>query len=112
MKKFLIVLSILAAAPVFGWVGFGTQGAVAEINGNEVSGLSLYMENGFCLQLGFDNYQNKLRRLLPVITALNKKDLNRGLLNIDLRDIDKVYVERRGDVDPLDKLESRKGLST
>ncbi len=105
--KTLLLMKVLADAK-----SFPTLSAVAEINGNEVSGLSLYTENGFCLQLGFDNYENKLRRLLPVITALNKKDLNRGLLNIDLRDMGKVYVERRGELEPLSKLGSRKGLRT
>jgi len=103
----LLLMKTLAAAN-----SFPSLNAVAEINASSVSGLSLYTENGFCLQLGFDNYQAKLKRLLPVITALNKKNMNSGLLNIDLRDTGKVYVERRGVVEPLDKLDAKKGLST
>lgn len=103
----LLLLKSLAAAN-----SFPNLNAVAEINASGVSGLSLYTENGFCLQLGFGNYQAKLGRLLPVITALNKKNMNSGLLNIDLRDTGKVYVERRGVVEPLDKLDGKKGLST
>lgn len=91
---------------------FPTLNAVAEINASAVKGLSLYTENGFCLQLGVGNYPSKLQRLLPVITALNKKNMNSGLLNIDLRDTGKVYVERRGDAERLDKLGGKKGLST
>lgn len=103
----LLLIKVLAASK-----SFPTLNAVAEINGSGVSGLSLYTENGFCLQLGFGNYQSKLRRLLPVITALNKKNMNSGLLNIDLRDTGKVYVERRGVAGSLDRLEGKKGLST
>ena len=86
--------------------------AISEINGSDVSGLSLYTENGFCLKLGFGNYENKLKRLLPVITALNKKDMNQGLLNIDLRDTSKIYVERRGSVAPREQKKTKKQLST
>ena len=91
---------------------FPTLNAVSEINASEVSGLSLYTENGFCLKLGFGNYENKLQRLLPVITALNKKDMKQGLLNIDLRDTSKIYVERRGVVEPVGHRKTKKGFST
>jgi cell division protein FtsQ len=91
---------------------FPALNAVSEINASEVSGLSLYTENGFCLKLGFGNYENKLQRLLPVITALNKKDMKQGLLNIDLRDTSKTYVERRGVVEPVEHRKTKKGFST
>lgn len=91
---------------------FPALNAVSEINASEVSGLSLYTENGFCLKLGFGNYENKLQRLLPVITALNKKDMKQGLLNIDLRDTSKIYVERRGVAEPVEHRKTKKGFST
>jgi hypothetical protein len=50
--------------------------------------------------------------LLPVITALDKKDMKEGLLNIDLRDTSKIYVERRGVVEPAKNRRTKKGLST
>ncbi|HLA26429.1 MAG TPA: FtsQ-type POTRA domain-containing protein, partial [Syntrophales bacterium] len=54
---------------------FPAINVVSEINASEVSGLSLFTDNGFCLKLGFDNYEGKLKRLLPVVTALNKKNI-------------------------------------
>ena len=91
---------------------FPTLNAISEINASNVSGLALYTENGFCLKLGFDNYENKLKRLLPVITALNKKDVKQGLLNIDLRDTSKIYVERRDSLERRAQRLPRKGFST
>ena len=91
---------------------FPALNAISEINASNVSGLALYTENGFCLKLGFDNYENKLKRLLPVITALNKKDMKQGLLNIDLRDTSKIYVERRDSVERRAQRLPRKGFST
>ncbi len=105
--KTMLLMKTLSAAQ-----SFPTLQAVSEINGSEVSGLTVYTENGFCLKLGFGNYESKLQRLLPVITALNKKDMNRGLLNIDLRDTSKIYVEGRDVTQPLARPVRKKGLST
>jgi cell division protein FtsQ len=103
----MLLMKILAVSK-----SFPALNAVSEINAGDVSGFSLYTENGFCLKLGFGNYENKLKRLLPVITALNKKDMKEGLLNIDLRDTSKIYVERRGVVEPKEQRRIKKGLST
>lgn len=105
--KTVLLMKNLAASK-----NFPTLSAVSEINGNDVSGISLYTENGFCLKLGFDNYESKLQRLLPVITALNKKEMKRGLLSIDLRDGSKIYVERRGGGETPKKTGIKKVLST
>jgi len=105
--KTMLLMKTLAVSK-----SFPALNAVSEINASDVSGLSLYTENGFCLKLGFGNYENKLKRLLPVITALNKKDMKQGLLNIDLRDTSKIYVERRGAVEPREQMRTKKGLTT
>jgi cell division protein FtsQ len=85
---------------------------VSEINLSEVGGLSLITDNGFCLKLGFDNYENKLQRLLPVVTALNKKNIKREFFNVDLRDVSKIYVERRGVHEPAERTVAERGLRT
>ena len=91
---------------------FPAINAVSEINASEVSGLSLFTDNGFCLKLGFDNYEGKLKRLLPVITALNKKNIEQQFLNIDLRDMTKIHVERRGGLKPAERKGTKKGFRT
>ncbi len=91
---------------------FPTINAVSEINLNEVKGLSLITDNGFCLKLGFDDYENKFKRLLPVITALNKKDGKHELINIDLRDAGKIYVEQKEIHEPAERVETKKEIRT
>lgn len=91
---------------------FPTINNVAEINLNEVGGLSLITNNGFCLKLGFDNYEIKLQRLLPVVTTLNKKNINQGFFNIDLREVNKIYVERKGVHEPAECVGTKKGFRT
>jgi cell division protein FtsQ len=91
---------------------FPTINNVSEINLSEANGLSLITDNGFCLKLGFDNYENKLQRLLPVVTALNKKNIKQEFFNIDLRETSKVYVERRDVHEPAERSEIKKGFRT
>jgi hypothetical protein len=47
-----------------------------------------------------------------VITALDKKDMKQGLLNIDLRDTSKIYVEKRDIGEPKEQRNRKKGFST
>ena len=91
---------------------FPTINNVSEINLSEVTGLSLITDNGFCLKLGFDNYENKLHRLLPVVTALNKKNIKQEFFNIDLREVSNIYVERRGVHEPAERTGTKRGFRT
>ena len=91
---------------------FPAINVVSEINASEVSGLSLFTDNGFCLKLGFDNYEGKLKRLLPVVTALNKKNIEQQFLNIDLRDMTKIHVEMRDPLKPTERKGTKKGFRT
>ena len=91
---------------------FPTINSVSEINLSEVTGLSLITDNGFCLKLGFDNYENKLHRLLPVVTALNKKNIKQEFFNIDLREVSNIYVERRGVHEPAERTGTKRGFRT
>jgi len=75
-------------------------GMVSEIHGNETFGLSLFTDTGLCLQLGFDGYENKLKRLIPVMADLDRKNLKTGFLLIDLSNPAKINVQRRSILEP------------
>jgi cell division protein FtsQ len=75
-------------------------GAVSEIHGNETFGLSLFTDTGLCLQLGFDGYENKLKRLPPVMADLDRKNLKLGFLLIDLSNPSKINVQQRNVIGP------------
>jgi cell division protein FtsQ len=70
-------------------------GRVSEIHGNDTFGLSLFADSGLCLQMGFDGYENKLRRLTSVMADLDRKNLKTGFLLIDLSNPEKINVQRR-----------------
>ena len=75
-------------------------GKVSEIHGNETFGLSLFADTGLCLQLGFDGYENKLKRLTSVMADLDRKNLRTGFLLIDLSNPAKISVQRRNIPEP------------
>lgn len=95
VKKSLLLLSELK-----GMKGGPEIGTVSEIHGNETFGLSLFTDTGLCLQLGFDGYENKLKRLLPVMEDLDRKNLKAGFLLIDLSNPAKINVQRRSILEP------------
>ena len=68
---------------------------VSEIYGDEVQGLSVVLENGPCLQLGFDDYTSKLKRFITIMADLGRKNISAGFLLIDLHDPSKTTVQRR-----------------
>jgi len=74
---------------------FPTLDNVSEIQGNEVSGLSVFTDNGMLLVLGFDRYGAKLHRLPPILEDLERRQLKGGVLHIDLRNPLKVTVSGR-----------------
>jgi cell division protein FtsQ len=76
-------------------------GAVSEIHGNATFGLSLFTETGLCLQLGFEGYEGKLKRLIPVMADLDRKNMKTGFLLIDLNDPTKINVQQRNVLDPV-----------
>ena len=73
---------------------------VSEIHSHEVLGFSLFTDTGLCLQLGFDNYENKFKRLAPVMADLDRRNLKLGFLLIDLSDPTKVTVQRKNILGP------------
>jgi len=74
---------------------FPTIRNVAEIHGHEVFGLSLFTESGLCIRLGFDSYENKLKRLNTVMADLERRNMKLGFLLIDLNDPAKIAVQKK-----------------
>jgi len=95
MRKTLPLLHFLAM-----WGSFPTRDHVSEIHGDEVYGFSLYTQGGLCLQMGFGNYEDKLKRLKPVLRDLARRDLGKRCLRIDLTDFHKVVVMKKDAVTP------------
>jgi cell division protein FtsQ len=85
---------------------------VSEINGHEILGLSLFTDSGLCLHLGFDNYENKLKRLVPVMDDLGRRNLKPGFLLIDLSDPAKITVQQKNIFGPSEPARSNKELRT
>jgi len=85
---------------------------VAEINGNERFGISVFTNTGLCLFLGFDNYESKFKRLLPVMTDLERRNAKTGHLYIDLSDPVKITVQRRDVLPPATAANTKKGFKT
>lgn len=107
LNKTLVLLKYLAASQIFPKISM-----VSEVSGSEEAGISLFTDNGLCLKLGFDNYEAKLQRLVPVVTALNRNNVQQPFLNIDLRNISKIYVEPRGNQEPVARKVKKEGLRT
>lgn len=104
VKKSLALLNDLARVQ-----GGPVIGAAAEIHANETFGLSLFTDTGLCLKFGFDGYENKLKRLAPVMADLDRRNLKSGFLLIDLSDPAKVDVQRRNILGPAGRVSGGKG---
>lgn len=96
----MVKKSLLLLSDIKGMKEGPEIGTVSEIHGNETFGLSLFTDTGLCLQFGFDGYQNKLKRLLPVMADLDRKNLKTGFLLIDLSNPAKINVQRRNILEP------------
>jgi cell division protein FtsQ len=91
---------------------FPTIRNIAEIHGNEVFGLSLFTDSGLCIRLGFDSYENKLKRLNAVMADLERRNMKLGFLLIDLNDPAKIAVQRKNVVGPAIPIAPKKGFRT
>jgi cell division protein FtsQ len=86
--------------------------SVAEVNGDEILGFSIFTDSGLCLRLGFDHYENKIRRLKPVLTDLEKRNVNLKYVMIDLTDPTKITVQKRHILEPAAPGRPAKGFRT
>ena len=56
--------------------------------------------NGLCLFLGFENYENKFKRLPMIMADLDRRNQKSGFMQIDLSDPVKVTVQQRNILAP------------
>ena len=86
--------------------------SIAEINGDEVFGFSIFTGSAVCLRLGFDHYDNKIKRLNPVLADLEKRNVNLKYVMIDLTDPTKITVQKRHILAPATPAGTAKGYRT
>lgn len=79
---------------------------IAEINGDEIQGLSIFLDNGLCLQLGLDDYSSKLKKFKLIMADLNRRNIGPGFLLIDLHNAGAITVQKRG-IQPVEKQHKR-----
>jgi cell division protein FtsQ len=91
---------------------FPTIRNIAEIHGHEAFGLSLFTDSGLCIRLGFDSYENKLKRLNAVMADLERRNMKLGFLLIDLNDPAKIAVQKKNVMSPAIPIAPKKGLRT
>jgi cell division protein FtsQ len=70
-------------------------GAISEINIDNVFGISLISETGLFLKLGTEGFENKLKKLKPVLADLENRGMKPGSLCVDLSDESKVTIKRK-----------------
>jgi cell division protein FtsQ len=70
-------------------------GTISEINIDDVFGISLISDNGLYLKLGTDSFENKLKKLGPVLADLENRGMKSRYLCIDLSDESKVTVKSK-----------------
>ncbi len=107
LGKSLDLLSYLAKAP-----DFPNIKTVSEIHGNERLGISIFTNSGLCLMLGFDNYENKFKRLPVVMADLDRRNQKTGFMQIDLSDPVKVTVQQRNILVPSETAPSKARFKT
>jgi cell division protein FtsQ len=107
LRKSLEFLHFLAASTTF-----PTVKNVSEINCHEVFGFSLFTDNGLCLKLGFDSYENKLKRLIPILADLERKNPEARFLRIDASDPTKITVQRKNGTRPAETGKPEKEYKT
>ena len=71
-------------------------GTVSEMHVDEVFGLSVLTNKGLHLKLGRENFVGKLHQLQVVLADLEKRGMKNGHLFVDLADVSKVTVQRKG----------------
>jgi len=85
---------------------------VSEVHGSERSGISVFTNNGLCLLLGFDNYENKFKRLPVVMADLDRRNQKAAFMQIDLSDPVKVTVQQRNILTPSETVPAKARYKT
>jgi cell division protein FtsQ len=107
LAKSLELLRFLSASKDFPGIR-----SIAEIHVEEVFGFSIFTDNNLCLRLGYDNYESKIKRLVPVMADLEKRNIPLKYLLIDLADPVKITVQRKDILPPAAPGRPAKGYRT
>jgi len=107
LSKSLELLRYLSASKEFPNIR-----SIAEIHADEVLGFSLFTDNNLCLRLGYDYYENKIKRLMPVMADLERRNVPLKYLLIDLSDPTKITVQKRDILPPAGPGRRAKGYRT
>jgi cell division protein FtsQ len=107
LSKSLELLRYLSASKEFPNIR-----SIAEIHADEVLGFSLFTDNNLCLRLGYDYYENKIKRLMPVMADLERRNVPLKYLLIDLSDPAKITVQKRDILPPAGPGRRAKGYRT
>ena len=86
--------------------------SIAEIHVDEVLGFSIFTDNNLCLRLGYDNYESKIKRLIPVMADLEKRNIPLKYLLIDLADPTKITIQKKDILTPAAPERPAKGYRT
>ncbi len=70
-------------------------GTIAEINVDEVFGLSVIFDKGLFLRLGKEHFESKLEKLKTVLADLENRGMKNGCLYVDISDDSKVTIKRK-----------------
>lgn len=106
-KKVLDLSKLLSPEEIINRIG-----SISEIHLSDIYGISVFTDRGLSLSLGFDDYEIKKERLLTVLEDLDKREISRGFIRIDLTDPDKVTVGWRDMSQPKERIKIPKGLRT
>lgn len=90
LLKTLNLLKTLSGSSEYPYLGM-----VSEINVDDLFGLSLILDHGLYLKLGSEGFEEKLKRLKPVLDDLENRGMKTGYLCVDLSDNSKVTVKRK-----------------
>lgn len=86
----LTLLKLISQSGEYAYLGI-----ISEVNIDSVFGLSLVFDKGLYLKLGFDGFENKIRKLKLVLTDLENRGMKTGYLHVDLSDESKVTIKRK-----------------
>lgn len=87
---------------------FPMEWNVSEIYADDVYAFSVFTDNHLFLNIGFGDYEAKLKRLKRVMADLEQRGLDRKFLSIDLVDCSRIAVERGNVFGPRNLTKDRK----
>ncbi|MEA2014164.1 MAG: FtsQ-type POTRA domain-containing protein, partial [Thermodesulfobacteriota bacterium] len=87
---------------------FPREWNVSEIYSDDVYAFSVFTDNHLFLNLGFGDYETKLKRLNRILTDLKQRGLDKTFLSIDLVDCSRIAVEHRNVFSPKNLTGDRK----